>query len=146
MILLSASEPVLQRARDWSQDDLKAMAQEEENPPIPPLEDDFYRYAGSPYESLDIMPRQIPKCIEALPRLGQRNWFLTKQVCAFQPEEMRDLEFQPALPILQAALATPEGEMAARMLWHYGAKRSQFSFPPAKVPTQRNASTHRPSS
>jgi hypothetical protein len=87
----------------------------------PPLDQDFYSQAPSPYVSLFIKPGQIPKCAEALPRLQGRSWYLTKQVCTFGPEEMHDLEFQSAVPILQATLPVPEGRLAARMLTGYGA-------------------------
>lgn len=107
--------------REWSLADLDAMIGEETNDLLlPPLES--YGYSGDACQSLALKPGQIPKCAEALPRLKNGLWYLTKQVCTFQPEEMHDLEFQPALPILRTALATPGGGMASTMLWLYGAK------------------------
>jgi HEAT repeat protein len=56
-----------------------------------------------------------------MPRLKSKSWYLTKQVWTFRPEEMHDLEFQPALPVLAAALPSPAGGAAAGVLWHLGA-------------------------
>jgi HEAT repeat protein len=71
-------------------------------------------------QSLEVAPKDIPACSEALPRLGGKSWWLTKQVEVFAPEEMRDLEFEPAVPILAAKLGTPEGRGAASSLASLG--------------------------
>jgi HEAT repeat protein len=59
---------------------------------------------------------QIAYCANELPRLKGRSWYLTKDVWLFRPEEMRDLEFQPAIPVLAATLSDPAGDAAAGVL------------------------------
>jgi HEAT repeat protein len=63
---------------------------------------------------------QIAYCANELPRLKGKSWYLTKDVWLFRPEEMRDLEFQPAIPVLAATLPDPAGDAAAGVLSRLG--------------------------
>ncbi len=57
-----------------------------------------------------------------LPRLKGKQWWLTKIVETFPPEDMVDLEFEPAIPFLTQALRHEDaGDAAARCLPQYGA-------------------------
>ena len=49
----------------------------------------------------------LPDCSKFIPRLRFKSWWLTKQTCTFKPEEMRDLEFEPALSTNPAVQANP---------------------------------------
>jgi HEAT repeat protein len=53
-------------------------------------------------------PKELVACAKALPRLAGKTWWLVKQVEVFAPEEMRDLEFEPAVPLLTGLLDTPD--------------------------------------
>jgi hypothetical protein len=63
-----------------------------------------------------VTPAQLVQSAKSLPRLKSRSWCLTKHVRTFTPEEMRDLEFKPAIPILAETLARPCGAIAAQVL------------------------------
>jgi len=71
--------------------------------------------ATSPFTS-----RELPQNTKANPRLSGGTWQLTKITRTFALEEMRDLEFEPALPVLAAALPTPAGVFAAAVLAQFG--------------------------
>jgi HEAT repeat protein len=110
------------RGREWSVEDLKAMG-EEGRPPTPtqPLEDNSF-YASS-YELLDclqVTPEKIPESAKALPRLKSGARYLTKFVRTFSPEAMRDLLFEPAIPIVAQSLSSPEGSISAGLLSQLG--------------------------
>ena len=70
--------------------------------------------------SMEVGPEAIRDTARLLPRLKGKRWWLTKQVQTFAVEEMRDLEFEPALPILAKDLRRPEGEGPARCLARFG--------------------------
>ena len=96
--------------RDWSPEDLEAIDRES-SPNTPPkrLDQD---YAGAGYELLHGLPvsaEKIPQCAKSLPRIKGKRWYLTKHVWTFQPQEMRDLEFEPAIPLLASALPDRAG-------------------------------------
>jgi HEAT repeat protein len=80
------------------------------------LDNEFYPSPPAPLQCQRVTPDQIPQCIQDLPRLKARNWYLTKQLRGFQPGEMYDLEFQPAIRVLAAMLPEPEGGTAAWLL------------------------------
>jgi HEAT repeat protein len=71
-------------------------------------------------QSMEVGPKDIPQCSKELPRLVGKSWWLTKLVEVVAPEEMRDLEFEPAVPILAGKLGTPVGLGAAICLSHLG--------------------------
>lgn len=72
--------------------------------------------------SMEVHPTNLVACVKELPRLAGKTWWLTKQVQVFQPEEMRDLEFESAIPALASNLRTAEGLQVARALAQYGAR------------------------
>ncbi len=71
-------------------------------------------------QSMEVGTKDIPACCKEMPRLAGKSWWLSKQVEVFALEEMRDLEFEPAVPILAAKLATAEGQAAASCLSQLG--------------------------
>ena len=65
--------------------------------------------------------KEIPVCSRTVSLLNKSTvWWLMKQTWTFQPEEMRDLEFDPAVPVFTAALADDEGAFAAAHLMELG--------------------------
>jgi HEAT repeat protein len=64
--------------------------------------------------------RELPKCAEQLERLQNSKWWITKQARTFSPEDMSDLEFEPAIPVFAEALAGESGGDAARNLIQFG--------------------------
>ena len=107
--------------RDWSKEDLVEIA-DEAYPGYPPSlwQDYFYGVAQELLECLHAKAPQIKACAKEFTRLGTRDWYLTRQVWVFKPEEMQDLEFQPALPCLAKALQQPYGSAAAAVLAQFG--------------------------
>jgi hypothetical protein len=71
-------------------------------------------------QSLEVGPKDIPECSKEMPRLVGKTWWLTKLVEEFAPDEMRDLEFEPAVPILAGKLGTAEGQEPAFCLAQFG--------------------------
>jgi HEAT repeat protein len=63
-----------------------------------------------------VTEKELPQCNGIIPRLKGKTWWLTKQTWTFQPEEMRDLEFQPAIPVLAEKLDDKDGYFAAANL------------------------------
>ncbi len=93
-------------------------------------EPEFYRdpeedsYSGSvqPIRSMPVNGESnlLKECWHDLPDLKGKQWWLTKLVETFPPEEMVDLEFEPAIPFLAERLRREEGEAAAHCLPQYG--------------------------
>ena len=82
-------------------------------------ESEIVYYGGEDLvQSMEVGPKDIPQCSKELPRLAGKSWWLTKLVEVVAPEEMRDLEFEPAVPILAGKLGTPVGLGAAICLSH----------------------------
>ena len=77
-----------------------------------------------PHEALlpyaEVTEKELPVCARKLPRLHGKSWWLTKQTWTFQPEEMRDLVFQPAAAVFAADLAGDEGYYVAQNLARLG--------------------------
>ena len=118
-------------ARDWSLDDIDAIAAESELPTSLAAPDETF-YSGSPelLQTMHVPADKLARCAKVMDRLVGKGWHLTKQVYTFRPEEMHDLEFQPAVPVLAALLPFPEGRVAAGLLFHCG---------PAAVPVLLSA-------
>ncbi len=76
---------------------------------------------GDLVQSMQVDPQELTACSKEMPRLAGKSWWLTKQVEVFAPENMRDLEFEPAVPVLAAKLGTDGGEGPALCLAHLGA-------------------------
>jgi len=73
----------------------------------------------SPWEVMrygTVTEKEITQCSKVIPCLKGKTWWLTKQTWTFAPAEMRDLEFQPAIPALAEKLDQPEGYFAAANL------------------------------
>ncbi len=74
------------------------------------LLDDNFNYAW--FQLLHCRPissQEMPQCMRQFARLTNASWYVTKQGRTFQPEEMRDLYFEPAIPILARLLREPRG-------------------------------------
>jgi len=62
----------------------------------------------------------LPECSKWIPRLADKSWWLIKQTWTFRPEEMDDLEFEPALAYFAEALGSKYGYFAATSLTPFG--------------------------
>ena len=62
----------------------------------------------------------LPECAKVIPRLEDKSWWLMKQTWTFKPEEMRDLEFEPALPFFAEELGSTYGYFAGASLTSFG--------------------------
>jgi Uncharacterized protein conserved in bacteria (DUF2330) len=62
----------------------------------------------------------LPECAKVIPRLEDKLWWLMKQTWTFKPEEMRDLEFEPALPFFAEELSSKYGYFADASLASFG--------------------------
>jgi hypothetical protein len=58
----------------------------------------------------------LPDTSRRIPRLADKSWWLTKQTWTFQPQEMRDLNFEPALDVFANLLGTKYGYFAVEGL------------------------------
>jgi hypothetical protein len=63
----------------------------------------------------------LPETTQWIPRLANQSWWLTKQTWTFKPEEMRDLEFEPALSVFGDLLGTKYGYFAVEGLARFQA-------------------------
>ncbi|HEV7928168.1 MAG TPA: DUF2330 domain-containing protein [Verrucomicrobiae bacterium] len=79
------------------------------------LPDEFYG-GGDLVQSMEVGPKDLPVCSKEIRRLDGKTWWLTKDVQVFTPEEMRDLEFEAAVPLLAGKLSTDGGEGPALCL------------------------------
>jgi Uncharacterized protein conserved in bacteria (DUF2330) len=62
----------------------------------------------------------LSDCNQWIPRLADKSWWLLKQTWTFKPEEMRDLQFDPALHVFTDMLGTCYGRFAAMSLTQFG--------------------------
>ena len=62
----------------------------------------------------------LPDSSKWIPRLADKSWWLTKQTWKFKPEEMRDLEFEPAISFFASRLDSKYGYFAAASLAPFG--------------------------
>lgn len=76
-------------------------------PPIEPGDD--FLWEEPLFTSMEAGPKDLADCAKELPRLAGKSWWLTKQVQTFAPDEMRDLEFEPAIPVLADTARKPDG-------------------------------------
>ncbi len=105
---------------DWTLADLEAIASEDEPASLTSLREDdqFIAPYGLPHH-LAIKSEEIPRSAKVIPRLKDEDWHLSKAVRTFQPQEMQDLEFQPAVPVFTAMLPGTNGALAVGWLcWH----------------------------
>src|ERR1051326_8981216 len=120
--LFPANAKQAKREREWTPEDLKAMG-EESLPPLPKEPLDENSFYASPYEllhCLQVAPAKIPQTAKSIPRLKDGSWNLTKFVRTFNSSEMHDLEFEPAIPVVERRLPGPEGSVAAGILATFG--------------------------
>jgi hypothetical protein len=90
-----------------------------------PFEDsdyDFYTPDLQPLQSMSVDGNSdaLKACGHDLPRIKGKQWWLTKIVETFPPEEMVDLDFENAFPFLAEKLRRDDGEVAAHCLPQYG--------------------------
>ena len=94
--------------------------------PIPPPETDDQMHETPEVGFWEVLPygrvtdKELPESSKQVPRLKNHGWWLTRQTWVFQPEEMRDLEFQPAIPALAGELGDKGGYFAAANLMVLG--------------------------
>jgi len=107
--------------RDWTLEDLVAMGKEGQ-PKMPPesLDEEFSATAPGLLQSMQVASDKIPQLVRIMPQLKGRAWYLTKQHWTFRPEEMHDLEFAPAVPVVAQILPLPGGAVAAPLLSRLG--------------------------
>jgi hypothetical protein len=97
----------------------------------PPLlsqdESEIKRISTTPAASLDellpfakITKSDLAESSKWIPRLADRAWWLTKQTWKLQPEEMRDLEFAPAISYFAERLDSKYGYFAVASLTQFG--------------------------
>ena len=84
-------------------------------------DDDFYGGRDLVW-SMEVGPEDLRATARVLPALKGKAWWLTKQVQTFAVEEMRDLEFEPAVPLLASELRTAEGSGPAHCLAQFGTR------------------------
>jgi HEAT repeat protein len=72
--------------------------------------------AGALLPCAAVAGKEFPACARLFPGFKGKKWWLTTQSRTFQPAEMRDLWFQPAIPALVEDLAGETGFYAARNL------------------------------
>lgn len=96
---------------------------------LPPMyqESDYQLSSRSEINTEKLIPyapvgrKDIPVCTREMALLNKKgDRWLMKQTWTFKPEEMRDLEFEPAIPVFTAALADGEGAFAAANLMRLG--------------------------
>jgi hypothetical protein len=107
--------------RDYSKEDIERIAGEGQ-PPLPEdvLGPTFYPAPEEMLQCMQLTSEKIPKCSAGFPRLEKGNWYLTKLVHTFAPAEMRDLEFERAIPALGKLLPENAGGTAGQILLRLG--------------------------
>jgi hypothetical protein len=88
---------------------------------LDPDEEEYYE-GRELLKSMEVEATELPASVRELPRLGGKSWWLTKQVQTFSPEEMRDLEFELAVPFLARKPHEPDGLGPAHSLAQFGAR------------------------
>ena len=80
---------------------------------VPPLDDDTpprtYAPVITPDEVMEYnkaAPGDLTACARMIPRLKSRSWWVLKKTWSFDPGQMRDLDFGPALPALAEMLGS----------------------------------------
>ncbi|HTV63107.1 MAG TPA: DUF2330 domain-containing protein [Verrucomicrobiae bacterium] len=78
-----------------------------------PLTEELLPYAH-------VTKTDLPECRRLIPTLGGKSWWLAKHSWTFEPQEMRDLTFEPALPVFNNMLGSKYGYFAADGLCSFG--------------------------
>lgn len=97
-------------------------------PPLSPQDEKILQQAAETPQANpgDLLPfakvskADLPETSRWISRLTGRTWWLTKQTWKFEPEEMRDLVFEPALPVFGNMLGSKYGYFAAASLTSFG--------------------------
>lgn len=120
-VLAPPPEAGRRRTNDWTLEDLQSLGEEIQPILAPSLrEEGFYPSSSQSLQCMQVTPEKIPQCVKQVPRLKTKTWYLTRQVYSFSPDEMQDLEFQSAIPVLAGTLQNPEGGFAASILAQLG--------------------------
>jgi hypothetical protein len=98
-------------------------------PSLSPEDEEMLRQArqtpgANPDELLPfvrVTTTDLPETTKWISRLANKTWWLTKQTWTFQPEEMHDLQFDPALQVFAEMLGSKYGYFAAANLTPFGA-------------------------
>lgn len=69
---------------------------------------------------MKVVKADLPDTSQSIPRVGDKTWWLTKQTWTFQPWEMRDLVFEPALNVYADLLGTKYGYFGSAGLQRFG--------------------------
>ncbi len=78
----------------------------------------------------------LPDCTDRIPLLAGKSWWIAKKTWTFNPADMQDLDFGPAIPVLAETLSSQYGYISAANLGVIG---------PDVVPvliTMMNSSSH----
>lgn len=87
------------------------------------IEVERFRYKGEqawPPTFAQVSSKELPSCGKLIPGFAKRTWWLKKETWQFKPEEMRDLNFKPAVPVFATHLGDEEGYFAALNLSFLG--------------------------
>ena len=90
------------------------------NSPLPPEEEQaIQKQSEKPIADTGNLPpyakvteKDLPETSKWISRLADKSWWLTKHTWTFKPEEMRDLEFEPAMSVYADLLGTKYGYFA----------------------------------
>jgi hypothetical protein len=77
--------------------------------------------AGDVIRSMEAQAERLPAIGAQMPWLtGSTSWVVTKESETLSPEEMGDLDIEPAIPMIAAKLFTPEGRALFACLPQFG--------------------------
>jgi hypothetical protein len=100
-------------------------------PPVPPHPDDenetVQRIRETPWVEPDeelqftrAASSDLRDCRKIVPRLTGKSWWIATKTWTFQPADMQDLDFGPALPVLAETLGSKYGYIAITDLLNIG--------------------------
>jgi len=78
------------------------------------------RVSGELPHYVEVTKKELPDYSREIGLLAEKSCWLTKQTWTFRPAEMRDLEFEPAVPVLAGKLDSPYGYYTAACLAQFG--------------------------
>ncbi len=109
-------------SRDWTLEDLQNLGDEIQPLPTTSLRDEGFYPAASRQllECMAVDAEKIPRTGQQFRRIQNRHWYLTKLARTFAADQMEDLQFDAATPVLAAVLPTAEGRVAAGLLSQLG--------------------------
>jgi hypothetical protein len=98
------------------------------NSPLPPEEEQaIQKQSEKPIADTGNLPpyakvteKDLPETSKWISRLADKSWWLTKHTWTFKPEEMRDLEFEPAMSVFADWLGTKYGYLGDTGLTLFG--------------------------